>query len=99
MTITYTAFDGKQFTDKEECEKYENMLTLLGSTYNEIHKFISKIKDYENNLWICKEKLETEPHCGQDLPTCGDVITIIEKDDLSKLRCLDGLLEKYKLNN
>lgn len=97
MTITYTAIDGKVFTDKDDCEKYEDMLKLLGSTYNEIHNFVSNLKGYDGNIWMCKETLEEEPHCGQDLPSKGETIHIMNKKELHNLLCLDGLLEKYDL--
>ena len=59
MIITYTAFDGKTFNDKKECEDHEYKLKLLGLAYAEFSKFLDKIsEDYNDNLWICEEKLE-----------------------------------------
>lgn len=100
MIITYTAFDGKIFNDQKECEDYEDKLKLLGLAYSEFSKFLDKIpEDYNDNLWICKEKLEIYNPCGQELPTIGETVKILTKDDLAHIRVIKSLLEKFKLDD
>lgn len=100
MIITYTAFDGKVFNDQKECEDYEYKLKLLGVAYSEFSKFLDKIpEDYNDNLWICKEKLEINDACGQELPTIGDTIKVLRKDDLSHMRVIKTLLKNFKLDD
>lgn len=100
MIITYTAFDGKVFNDQKECEDYEYKLKLLGVAYSEFSKFLDKIpEDYNDNLWICKEKLEINDACGQELPTIGSTIKVLTKDDLAHIRVIKSLLEKFKLDD
>lgn len=100
MIITYTAFDGKTFNDQKECEDYEDKLKLLGLAYSEFSKFLDNIpEDYNDNLWICKEKLEINNACGQELPTIGDTIKVLSKDDLGHIRVIKSLLEKFKLSD
>lgn len=100
MIITYTAFDGKTFNDQNECEDYEDKLKLLGLAYSEFSKFLDKIpEDYNDNLWICEEKLEINNACGQELPTIGNTIKVLTKDDLAHIRVITSLLEKFKLSN
>ena len=98
MIITYTAFDGKVFNDQKECEDYEDKLKLLGLAYSEFSKFLDKIpEDYEGNLWICEEKLKFA--CGQELPTIGETVKVLTKDDLAHIRVIKSLLEKFKLDD
>lgn len=100
MIITYTAFDGKVFNDQKECEDYEYKLKLLGVAYSEFSKFLDKIpEDYNDNLWICKETLEIDDACGQELPTIGDTIKVLTKDDLSHMRVIKTLLKNFKLDD
>ena len=100
MIITYTAFDGKIFNDQKECEDYEDKLKLLGLAYSEFSKFLDKIpEDYNDNLWICEEKLEINDACGQELPTIGETVKILTKDDLAHIRVIKSLLEKFKLDD
>lgn len=100
MIITYTAFDGKTFNDQKECEDYEDKLKLLGLAYSEFSKFLDNIpEDYNDNLWICEEKLEINHACGQELPTIGDSIKVLSKDDLGHIRVIKSLLEKFKLDD
>lgn len=100
MIITYTAFDGKVFNDQKECEDYEYKLKLLGVAYSEFSKFLDKIpEDYNDNLWICKEKLEINDACGQELPTIGDTIKVLTKDNLSHMRVIKTLLKNFKLDD
>ena len=100
MIITYTAFDGKTFNDKKDCEDHEYKLKLLGLAYAEFSKFLDKIpEDYNDNLWICEEKLEINDACGQELPTIGETVKILTKDDLSHIRVIKSLLEKFKLDD
>lgn len=100
MIITYTAFDGKTFNDQNECEDYEDKLKLLGLAYSEFNKFLDKIpENYNDNLWICEEKLEINNACGQELPTIGNTIKVLTKDDLAHIRVITSLLEKFKLSN
>lgn len=100
MIITYTAFDGKTFNDQNECEDYEDKLKLLGLAYSEFSKFLDKIpEDYNDNLWICEEKLEINNACGQELPTIGNTVKVLKKDDLAHIRVITSLLEKFKLSN
>ena len=99
MIITYTAFDGKVFNDQNECEDYEYKLKLLGAAYSEFSKFLDKIpEDYNDNLWICKEKLEINNACGQELPTIGETIKVLTKDDLAHIRVIKSLLKKFNLS-
>lgn len=99
MIITYTAFDGKTFNDQKECEDYEDKLKLLGLAYSEFSKFLDKIpEDYKGNLWICKEKLEINNACGQELPTIGETVKILTKDDLAHIRVITSLLKKFNLS-
>ena len=99
MIITYTAFDGKVFNDQKECEDYEDKLKLLGLAYSEFSKFLDKIpEDYKGNLWICKEKLEINNACEQELPTIGETVKILTKDDLAHIRVIKALLEKFNLS-
>lgn len=100
MIITYTAFDGKTFNDQKECENYEDKLKLLGLAYTEFSKFLDNIpEDYNDNLWICKEKLEINNACGQELPTIGETVKVLTKDDLAHIRVIKSLLEKFKLDD
>lgn len=100
MIITYTAFDGKIFNDQKECEDYEDKLKLLGLAYSEFSKILDKIpEDYNDNLWICEEKLEINNACGQELPTIGETVKVLTKDDLAHIRVITSLLEKFKLSN
>ena len=100
MIITYTAFDGKTFNNQKECEDYEDKLKLLGLAYSEFSKFLDNIpEDYNDNLWICKETLEINHACGQELPTIGDTIKVLSKDDLEHIRVIKSLLEKFKLDD
>lgn len=100
MIITYTAFDGKTFNDQKECEDYEDKLKLLGLAYTEFSKFLDNIpEDYNDNLWICKEKLEINNACGQELPTIGETVKVLTKDDLAHIRAIKSLLEKFKLDD
>ena len=100
MIITYTAFDGKVFNNKNESEDYEDKLKLLGLAYSEFSKFLDKIpEDYNDNLWLCKEKLEINNACGQELPTIGEIIKVLTKDDLAHIRVIKSLLEKFKLDD
>lgn len=97
MTITYTAFDGKIFDNQEDCENYEDKLKLLGGTYDILHKVLDRLHGCKTTLWICEEKLEIEPHCGQELPGPGNILSTISKEDLNTLFVIEGLLEKYKM--
>lgn len=97
MTITYTAFDGKIFDNKEDCENYEDTLKLLNGTYDILHKILDKLHGYNGPLWICEEKLEVEPHCGQELSCPGNTLCIINNKDLNTLFVIESLLEKYKV--
>ncbi len=97
MTITYTAFDGKIFDNKEDCENYEDKLKLLSGTYDILDKILNKLYGYKGTLWICEEKNEIEPHCGQELPGPGDILCTINNEDLNTLFVIKGLLEKYKI--
>lgn len=100
MIITYTAFDGKTFNDQKECEDYEDKLKLLGLAYSEFSKFLDKIpEDYNGNLWLCKEKLEINDACGQELPTIDETIKVLTKDDLAHIRVIKSLLENFKLDD
>ena len=100
MIITYTVFDGKTFNDQKECEDYEDKLKLLGLAYSEFSKILDKIpEDYNDNLWICEEKLEINNACGQELPTIGETVKVLTKDDLAHIRVITSLLEKFKLSN
>ena len=99
MIITYTAFDGKTCSDQEVCDDYEAKLKLLGVAYSEFSKVLDKIpEDYNDNLWICKEKLEINDACGQELPTIGEIIKVLTKDDLAHIRVIKSLLEKFNLS-
>ena len=52
----------------------------------------------ECNLWICEEKLEINDACGQELPTIGETIKVLTKDDLAHIRVITSLLKKFNLS-
>lgn len=97
MKITYTAFDGKKFDNKEDCEDYEDKLKLLNGTYTELHKLLDRLHDYKDgSLWICEENPDSIPQCGHEISGPGKVLKTINQEDLKTLFVIEGLLEKYK---
>lgn len=58
--ITYIAFDGKEFSEKNSCEEYENKLKATFKMFKVEYKFNFKTGKYDNVEYFCVD-------CGNNL--------------------------------